>query len=47
MQSVSQEDEFTDVNRKRKKRNATSSQKLPTLQMKGSSEHPPENQVLP
>ena len=38
MQSVSQEDEFTEVNRKRKKRKATSSPTLPTLQKTGFSE---------
>ena len=47
MQSVSQEDEFTEVNRKRKKRKATSSPTLPTLQKTGSSEHPPETPVRP
>ena len=47
MQSVSQEDEFTEVNRKRMKRKATSSPTLPTLQKTGSSEPPPETPVRP
>ena len=47
MQSVSQEDEFTAVNHERKKRKATSSTKLPTLQKTGSSEHPPQTPVRP
>ena len=47
MQSVSQENKFTEVNRKRKKRKATSSPTLPTLQKTGSSEHPPETPVRP
>ena len=47
MQSVSQEDEFTEVNRKRKKRKATSSPTPPTLQKTGSSEHSPETPVRP
>ena len=47
MQSVSQEDEFTEVNRKRKKRKAASSPTLPTLQKTGSSEHPLETPVRP
>ena len=41
MTSVSQEDEFTEVTHKRKKRKATSSPTLPTLQKTGSSELPP------
>ena len=45
MQSVSQEDEFTKVNRKHQKHKATSSPMLPTLQKTGSSEHPPETPV--
>ena len=45
MQSVSQEGEFTEVNRKRKKCKATSTPTLPTLQETGSSEHPPETPV--
>ena len=47
MQSVSQEDEFTKVNCKSKKRKATSSPTLPTLQKTGPSEHPPETPVRP
>ena len=47
MQLVSQEDEFTEVNRKRKKRKATSSPTPPTLQKTGSSEHSPETPVRP
>ena len=47
MQSASQEDEFTEVNRKRKKRKATSSPTLPTLQKTDSSEHPLETPVRP
>ena len=47
MSSVNQEDEFTEVARKRKKRKATSSPTLPTLQKTGSSEHPPETPVRP
>ena len=47
MTSVRQEDEFTEVTRKRKKRKATSSSALPTLQKTGSSEHPPETPVRP
>ena len=47
MQSVSQEDEFTEVNRKRKKRKATSSPTLPALQKTGSSEHPSETPARP
>ena len=47
MPSVNQEDEFTEVARKRKKRKATSSPTLPTLQKTGSSELPPETPVRP
>ena len=41
MSLVNQEDEFTEVIRKRKKRKATGSPTLPTLQKTGSSEPPP------
>ena len=41
MTTVSQEDEFTEVTHKRKKRKATGSPTLPTLQKTGSSEPPP------
>ena len=44
MSSVNQEDEFTEVTRKHKKRKATSS---PTLQWTRSSEQPPETPVRP
>ena len=44
---ANQEDEFTEVARKHKKRKATSSPTLPTLQKTGSSEHPPETPVRP
>ena len=47
MTSVNQEDEFTEVARKRKKRKATSSPTLPTLQKTSSSEQPPETPVRP
>ena len=47
MTSVSQEDEFTEVTRKRKKRKASGSPTLPTLQKKGSSELPPETPIRP
>ena len=47
MTSVSQEDEFTEVTRKRKKRKASGSPTLPTLQRKGSSELPPETPIRP
>ena len=47
MTSVNQEDESTEVARKRKKRKATRSPTLPTLQKTGSSEHPPETPVRP
>ena len=47
MSSVNQEDEFTEVARKRKKRKATSSPTLPTLQETSSSEQPPETPVRP
>ena len=45
--SVSQEDEFTEVTRKRKKRKAIGSPTLPTLQKTGSSELPPETPISP
>ena len=46
MTSVSQEDEFTEVTRKRKKRKASGSPTLPTLQKTaGSSELPPETPI--
>ena len=47
MKSVSQEDEFSEVTRKRKKRKTISSPTLPALQKKNSSEHPPETPVRP
>ena len=47
MTSVNQEDEFTEVTRKRKKRKASGSPKLPTLQKTGCSEPPPETTVRP
>ena len=47
MSSVNQEDEFTEVARKRKKRKAISSPTLPTLQKTCSSEQPPETPVRP
>ena len=47
MQSVGQEGVFAEVNRKRKKRKATGSPTIPTLQKTGSSEHPPETPVRP
>ena len=47
MPSVNQEDEFTEVARKRKKRKANGSPTLPTLQKTGSSELPPETPVRP
>ena len=47
MSSVNQEDEFTEVTRKRKKRKATNSLTLPTLQGTRSSEQPPETPVRP
>ena len=45
--SVSQEDEFSEVTRERKKRKAISSPTLPALQKPSSSEHPPETLVRP
>ena len=45
--SVSQEDEFSEVTRKRKKRKAISSSTLQALQKPSSSEHPPETPVRP
>ena len=47
MTSVSQEGEFTEVTRKRKKRKASGSPTLPTLQKTGSSELPPETPIRP
>ena len=48
MPSVNQEDEFTEVTRKRKKRKAISSPTLPsTLQRNMSSEQPPETPTRP
>ena len=47
MTSVSQEDEFSEVTRKRKKSKAISSPTLPALQKPSSSEHPPETPVHP
>ena len=48
MPSVNQEDEFTEVTHKRKKRKATSSLTLPsTLQRTRSSEQPPETPARP
>ena len=47
MTSVSQEDEFMEVTRKRKKRKATGSPTLPTLQKIGSSEPPPGTPTRP
>ena len=47
MSSVYQEDEFTEVTRKRKKGKAISSPTLPTLQGIRSSEQPPETPVRP
>ena len=46
MTSVSQEDEFMEVTHKRKKRKASGSPTLPTLQKTGSSELPPETQSV-
>ena len=47
MSSVSQEDEFTEVHRKRKKRKALGSPTLPTLQEARSPEQPPATPVRP
>ena len=47
MSIVTQEDEFTEVTRKRKKRKASGSPTLPTLRKTGSSELPPETPVRP
>ena len=44
---VNQEDEFTEVTRKRKKRKARGSPTLPTLQKTGSSEPPSETPARP
>ena len=47
MSSVSQEDEFTEVTHKRKKRKALGSPTLPTLRKTGSSELPPGTPTRP
>ena len=47
MTTVNQEDEFTEVARKRKKRKAISSPTLPALQKTGSSEPPPVTPARP
>ena len=47
MSSVSQEDEFTEVHRKRKKRKALGSPTLPNLQEARSPEQPPVTPVRP
>ena len=47
MSTVTQEDEFIEVTRKHKKRKASGSPALPTLQKTGSSELPPETPVRP
>ena len=47
MSSVNQEDEFTEVARKCKKRKASGSPTLPNLQRTGSPELPPETPVHP
>ena len=47
MTSVSQEDEFTEVTRKRKKGKASGSPTLPTLQKTGFSELPPRTPIRP
>ena len=47
MSSVSQEDEFTEVHRKRKKRKSLGSPTLPTLQETRSPEQPPITLVRP
>ena len=47
MTSDNQEDEFTEVTCKPKKRKATGSPTLPTLQKTGSSEPPPETPTRP
>ena len=47
MPLVNQKDDFTEVTRKRKKRKATSSPTLPTLQKTGSSEPPPGTLTRP
>ena len=47
MSSVSQEDEFVEVTHKRKKRKASGSPTLPTLQKTGSSELPPGTPTRP
>ena len=47
MTSVSQEDEFPEVTHKRKKRKASGSPTLPTLQKTGPSELPPESPIHP
>ena len=47
MPSDNQEEEFTEISRKRKKRKATGSPTLPTLQKTGSSELPPGTPTRP
>ena len=47
MSSVNQEEEFTEVTHKRKKRKATNSPTLSTLQRTRSSEQPPKTPVRP
>ena len=47
MTSVNQEDEFSEVARKRKKRKVISSPTLPTLQKTGSFEPPPVTPARP
>ena len=47
MSSVNQKDDFTEVTHKRKKRKATGSPMLPTLQKAGSSEPPPGTPTCP
>ena len=47
MSSVNQEEEFTEVTRKRKKRKASGSPMLPSQQKSGSSEPPLETPVRP
>ena len=47
MSTVNQKDEFTEDTRRRKKRKASGSPTLPTLQKTGPSELPPETQVHP
>ena len=47
MSLVNQEDEFTEVTHKHKKRKATGSPTLPILQKTGSSEPPPGTPTRP